>query len=362
MSCTDPVFGLELPVHGQAVVHDDSPVAPQHPGLVDGVAPPRHRGVDQRVETGGDHVHPAVLGADAVAGLIGVQHRQRAQQRHQGGDEAAQAPGGVVVDGVDGPGGDGDAEQVGHRLGHPAVGDVLAAEQVGHHRPHPGPVGHRGAHRGREGSRGGPATRAAAGMGAVLGHHRCDLGQVDDLAGREAGRGVLVQLRPASLAAGRPVVDHRVRVGRHLQGRALRPSLLALLALRSFRRRLALLALLGLALAFGGGVPRRRLAGVPRVLARLALQLGHPGLEPFVRLAQRLDRLRLCRDRGSLLRHQGHQLGHLALVAGNQRGIVWHGTTFATPPRDSCLRTRFSFRRPVSPGQAPEQLRTITLG
>lgn len=65
-------------------------------------------------------------------------------------------------------------------------------------------------------------------MGAVLGHLGGDLGQVDDLSGGVARRGVLTQLRVASLAAGGPVVDDGVGVGRHLQDRAFGPSLLAL--------------------------------------------------------------------------------------------------------------------------------------
>jgi hypothetical protein len=88
----------------------------------------------------------------------------------------------------------------------------------------------------------------------MLGDHRGDLGQLDDLAGREGVGGVGAELVPAALATGGPVVDDLVRSGRHLQPLALGAQLLASAALRpSFGLRPSR-ALLGLALALGGGV------------------------------------------------------------------------------------------------------------
>ena len=149
-------------------MHDHAPVAPQHPGLVDGVAAPGHRGVDQGEEPGGHDVHPAVLGAEAVGGLVRVQHRQAAQQRRRG-DEAPQAPGCLGVDGVDDAGRDGQAEEIIEGLCHPPGGDVLAGEQVDDHRPHPcdGLVGPPGSSVDGANKVPGPETRRPTGSGRV---------------------------------------------------------------------------------------------------------------------------------------------------------------------------------------------------
>lgn len=48
MGTANLVFGpFELPVHRQAVMHDHTGVADQHPGIADGLHPACCRGVDQ---------------------------------------------------------------------------------------------------------------------------------------------------------------------------------------------------------------------------------------------------------------------------------------------------------------------------
>jgi hypothetical protein len=125
----------------------------------------------------------------------------------------------------------------------------------------------------------------------------------------------------------------------HLQPGALGAALLAFRALRSCAGLRSLLALLRLALTLRCGVARRWLAGVPRVLARLALQLGHSRLEPLVHVAQRLDEL-------GLGRHQRRQLGDAGLVSLDPGGIVSHISTFATASRYPCLSAETSSQPP----------------
>ncbi len=201
-------------------------------------------------------MHPARLGADPVGGLIRVQHRQGAQQRHEGGDERLQAAGRLAVDRVDGTGGDAHAEQVGHGLRHPPPGQMLAAEQVGDGGPQPRAVADRRPRLGREQRPGDVPARTARGVRPVLGDHGCHLGQLDDLAGGElAGCGV-VELGPTALAAVGPVVDDLIGSRRHLQPFALGPPLLAPPALRAAPLGLRpSLPLFGLALALGSRIP-----------------------------------------------------------------------------------------------------------
>ena len=99
------------------------------------------------------------------------------------------------------------AEQVGHGLGHPAGGQVLAAQQVGDRRSHPRPVADRGPHPVGECGDAVVAAAAAAGVGPVLGHQRLHLGKLDDLAGGVTGAGVLAQGGAATVAVLGPVVD-----------------------------------------------------------------------------------------------------------------------------------------------------------
>ena len=113
------------------------------------------------------------------------------------------------------------AEQVGHGLGHPPGGQVLAAQQVGDHRPHPrARRTDRRPHRRRERRRGlsWPHRQRQAWARCSVTTGR-DLGQLDHLAG---GRSPVIVPRrarrrsPRSAAAG----GRRPRRGRrHLQRR-----------------------------------------------------------------------------------------------------------------------------------------------
>ena len=278
MGCTQPMLGaFELPVHGQAVVHDDPGIALEDAGLFHRLGPPCRRGMDQGVETGGDDVHPDVDRAQPVGGLVGVQHRQAPQQRHEGGDEAFEAPCGFCVDRVDRPCRDLEAEQLRHGFCHPAVRDVLAPEQVGDDGSCSRAVTDRRPHVvGKRPRRLVPAGTSEA-VGPVLGRDRLHLGQLDDLAGAVAELIGLTEHLPAVPTALWNVVDDLVGVGGHLKGRALRATLLATAPLRAAGR--ALGPLVCLALALSRWVARRRQAGVPGVLAESTLELGDAGLQ-----------------------------------------------------------------------------------
>jgi hypothetical protein len=195
----------------------------------------------------------------------------------------------------------------------------------------------------------------------VLGDHRGDLGQLDHLAGGELAGGALVEGGAATLAAGGPVVDDLVGGGRHLQPLALGPPLLAPPPLRPSALGLgAPQALLGLALALGGRVTRRRPPRVPRVLVQLALQLGDPCLEALDHLALGLDELDELRvlvdqlpvpaDDLRLPDDQSLELGDATLVLLRRGRVACHVRNFATTPRDSCLQ-RWNFRGRFSSGR-----------
>jgi len=212
-----------------------------------------------------------------------VHHGQRLQQGGEGGDEAHEALARLGVDRVDGTDGDLQVEQLPHRLDDPAVGDVLAGEQVGDDRSCPRAVADRcPGFAGERLCRLAPAF-APVGVRAVLGDDGDDGRDVDGLAPRVAAVGRLAgKGRAAADAPFRAVVDDVVRCVRHLEGLAFGALLLPPAALGAAGSLRLLLPLLGLALALGCRITRRGLAGVARVLAAGALELGNAGGELLV--------------------------------------------------------------------------------
>src|SRR6202034_451517 len=194
---------------------------------------------------------------------------------------------------------------------HPAIGDVLAGEQVGDGRSGPGTVADRSACLAGKGSRRLAAAAAQVGVGPMLYDHRLDWRHLDNLATLIATIGRLVESRAAIVALLRAVIDDLVGLVGHLQRLALGAALLSPPTLGPARRLRLGSAFGGLALTFGRGVPRRRLAGVPRVLPDDPLELGDTGLQLPVRGPQVLDR-------PGLLHHERGQL----IIGG--RPLVWH--------------------------------------
>ena len=118
-----------------------------------------------------------------------------------------------------------DAEQVGHRLGQPVLGQKLIVQQVDHHRDDPRPVLHRRRDAGGKGRPRPLATvAAAAGMRPVFGdQQRLWLGQIEHLADAVADR--RRQRRTAARTGVRIMVDGGVRFGHLPQRLALMPFL-----------------------------------------------------------------------------------------------------------------------------------------
>ena len=120
-----------------------------------------------------------------------------------------------------------DAEQVGHRLGQPVLGQKLIVQQVDHHRDDPRPVLHRRRDVGGEGRPRPLATvAAAAGMRPVFGdQQRLWLGQIEHLAHAVADGRRRRQRRTAARTGVRIMVDGGVRFGHLPQRLALMPFL-----------------------------------------------------------------------------------------------------------------------------------------
>ena len=194
---------------------------------------------------------------------------------------------GAVDDRVHRPSRDLDAEQLPRQLGRVPARDTIADGERHDRRLQARPERRPWHPAGKLGPRPAGACGAAHSMQPVLGHPDCDRRQLGDLVPRRLRR--LDQLplgeqARAGLAAPGPLLDDLI----DLLGRkqpavpALVPGLAAPLATRPPparpRRR-------------PRWVLRRRQRRVPRTPAQPPLQLGHPSLEPFIRLHQPLVRL-----------------------------------------------------------------------
>jgi hypothetical protein len=211
-------------------------------------------------------VDPAELPGDPEPGLVGVGDRRGGEPVTQRAQERLGVVGGLTGPGVQAARGDGGAEQVGHGLRGPLVGQQLTGGQIDAGRTDPRPVLRGRVHPFRGGGHGGGPARAEPVFDAVFGDFDEFGGQVEDLPGLDrddlgAGRGCA-----AAGARFRPVGQRAVGVVDPGQGgpvlAGLFPGLAARPGPQGFRR------------GFGVPLRGRRGVGVPRVGTQAFFQLG----------------------------------------------------------------------------------------
>jgi hypothetical protein len=199
------------------------------------------------------------------AGLVEVRHRSGGQLLAHDLDEPAQSAGSLADHTGQRAGRHARPQHVRAQLRGPVDGQVLVDQQVAHQRPHSGAVAGCRAGLGRERRGGHLPAGAAAPLRPVLDHAQAQRRQVEHLPGLDPNHHRTVKVLPAPTAPLGHMLHHLIRLGDLGQVGAGRAGLLArpttpraTTALPGGRRRL------------GEPVRRRRLGGIPRVLAELA--------------------------------------------------------------------------------------------
>ena len=272
---------VEVVVAAPAVRADDpgEALAEQRSGLE---CVPAGRDPEHRCAAGqGAPERPAAAGC-LPAGLVDVDDRSRLDPLLELGVRPGERLPGTVDDRVDRPGRELDAEQLPRELGRVAAGNTVSDRERHDRCPQPRPERRPWQLTGKLGPCPGGAPRATDTVQPMLGHTDRGRRQLRDLVPprlrrvHQVRRAEHVRARPAAHG---PMLDYLV----DLLGRkqppvpALMPGLTAPpptrpLPARTRRRRRRIL--------------RRRQRRVPRTPAQPPLELGHPSLEPLVRLDQ----------------------------------------------------------------------------
>jgi hypothetical protein len=259
-------------------------------------------------------VQPLRPAAAPEAGLVQVLDRRGLDQRAYGVGEPLGAPGAGPAHPGDGRSHQPDAEQVGHRLGQPVLGQKLVVQQVDHDRQEARAILHRGRDplgKQRPGFPAAPA--AAAAIRPMLGDdQRLRLGQIEHLA-RAAPRGHRRRQRQTTGPTGLGVViDGDVRSGDLAQGL----TFVALLPAGRFAGRLAQTAGARFPLRLVQPVAGRRLTAVGTVQPQPTLQLRHPRQQHRDGLLERC----VLRPKPCILLRQRRRGGDL--IGGGSAGSV----------------------------------------
>jgi hypothetical protein len=297
----------------------------------------------ERQQHGRGDVQPLGLAADPQAGLVEVLYRRRRDARVDGGGEALKPRGAILAHGGDGRRRQLHAEQVRHQRGEALLGQKLAVQEINHDAGNPGAILHRGLHiRGKVRTGLGAARRAAATVGAVLGHDEgLRLWKVEHLPGYVVRRHRFAQRLAAPRAGFGEMIDRGIDALALAQGLAGMSLLSARLLAGPFAQtadanRLLLQAVAG-----------RRFPAVAAVQAQLAFQFGDPrlqlrdsGLLRRVLVPQyRIDRCRILGNRRGFVarivcRRTGHTMVGVRLLPLPQH-LIHLSSQFAAPNRTS---------------------------